>query len=285
MNLQTTIANSVTCTGMGVHSGQTIRVELHPSVEDSGLVFHIMQEHKCLLEIPAMINFAVKKQLRTRLARNDMHIDTVEHLLAAIRGMQIDNLIIKVWGNEIPILDGSALSWCQLLLTANSIKQSKNRQYFKVLQPIKVTHNDAWCMFEPCAEYQVCYTFSHQHPLIQAQHVCETISEESFMHKIAGARTFGFLKDYERLKKIGLGNGATLANTIVFTDDNIISHVGLKWQDEPARHKLLDVIGDMALLGYPILGKFTGYQSGHALNQQLASTLLADTNNYQIISH
>lgn len=271
MHQQTTIKKITAFEGIGVHSGKLARLELHPAPPNFGVQFYVMNHSQCMTVIPAQIDYAVKKQLRTVLANHIASVDTVEHLLAAVYGVGVDNLIVKVWGGEIPISNGSANKYCQLLYDAELIKQEKNKRYFKVLDTIKVQSADAWCMLEPWDSYLCCYTLDYQHPNILQQHVCFDINPQSFAKNLSSARTFGFIEDFETMKKLGLGHGATLDNTVVFTKDGLLPGVDLVWPDEPARHKIVDAIGDLALIGFPILGKFTGYRSGHNLNQQLAA--------------
>lgn len=283
MHQQITIKNSVQFTGIGVHSAEETRIILNPAKPDTGIVFHVMKDENCLARIPAKIDHAVKKQLRTVLSNDNYSVDTVEHLLAAIHGLNIDNLIIEVWGKEVPISDGSAASWAALLMTAELVNQEKNKRFIKVLDTLSVQSDDAWCTLEPWDHYRICYTLDYEHPLIGQQNICYDIDQQTFLSSLAEARTFGFIEDFEKLRKIGLGSGANLDNTVAFTKDGLMAGCKLKWKDEPARHKMIDVIGDLALLGFPVIGKFTGYRSGHNLNQQLMSTLIKNKDLWQIV--
>lgn len=285
MTPQISIKEPVKFSGVGVHSAKETIVEIHPNEPDTGIIFHVMDSEACVAKIPATINHVLKKQLRTVINLGHYSLDTVEHLLAAIYGLGIDNLIIKVWGIEIPISDGSANQWSNLLLNAELVKQQKNKRYFNVLDTIIVQSDDAWCSIEPWDNYRICYTLEYDHPAIGQQHICKDIDQQTFLSSLAPARTFGFFEDFEKLKTIGLVGGANLANTVVFTHNDVMPGCKLLWTDEPARHKVLDVIGDLALVGYPIIGKFTGYRSGHNLNQQLVSELMKNPAAWEIVEN
>ena len=280
---QTTITQCVVFEGIGVHSGQKSKVELQPAPDNSGIVFHKMINDECVEIIPAAIQYAKSKQLRTILTKNNQSIETVEHLLAAIVGLGIDNVVIKHWGIEIPIGDGSAETWVALLQNAEIKKQNNNKRYIKILEPVIIKSIDAWCMIEPCDEYQVSYTLDYPHPLIGHQEIAYTVSADTFVKEISPAKTFGFLKDLEPLQEQGLAQGSNINNTLVFSDTTIVNESLIQWSNEPARHKLLDAIGDLALFGYHIQGKFTGFKSGHSLNQSLVSTTLNQSHAWRLI--
>lgn len=273
---QHTITNIISYKGIGLHSGSVTEIHILPGAVDQGIEFHVMDEWNYVATIPATIYYTSDGSFRTELCNNGRHIDTVEHLLAALQMAGIDNAIINVWGKEIPIMDGSSKGWLDLILSSGKSKQTAPRKYIKILRDVKVGTDDAWCKIEPSvtSEFIVDYNLNYSHPLIGEQSISVEVCFNTFSSDLADARTFGFIKDIDKLKSAGLAAGASLDNTVVFDDDSVINETGLRWHNEPVRHKVLDVIGDLSLIGHPIIGKFTGYRSGHKLNQSLVSALM-----------
>ena len=279
-NRQTTLRYPVWCCGVAVHSGVASRVELHPAEADSGIVFHSMQQNGEYTAIPANIDSVKYGDCRTVLAAENSEIGTTEHLLAAISALGIDNCIIKVWGSELPIFDGSASDWLFLLRCAGKVQLNQAKCYIQVLRTITVENKQAWCQLEPDPVFSLSYQLDYPHPKIGKQEFACELTSEFFEQNLARARTFGFIKDLDMLKQRKLAIGAGLENTVVFGSERVVNHGGLIWQDEPVRHKIVDAIGDLRLVGATLRGRFTGFKSGHALNHRLVKKLLSDSRNW-----
>jgi len=277
---QTTLRYPVWCRGVGLHSGVETTVELHPAPANTGVVFYKMRSHGDIVAVPATINYVKEGKLRTVLSKDGEEISTTEHLLAAVSAMGIDNIIVKVWHSEIPILSGSAADWFFLLKCAGIIEYTQKKSKIRVVRTVVVQQNQAWCRLEPYREFRLTYHLHYQHPQIGKQEFSIAMNNREFEKKLARARTFGFVKDLDYLKSKNLANGAALHNTVVFDDEQVLNPAGLIWPDEPARHKLLDAIGDLQLAGANVIGKFTGFQSGHTLNHLLVKELLKDSANW-----
>ena len=281
LQAQSTLRHKIWCRGVGLHSGLPVTVSIHPADSDTGIVFHIMDDAQIVAIIPATVDYALSGFHRTVLGNGCYTINTIEHLMAALASRNINNAIIKVWGNELPAHDGSAAGWCFLLDCAGIVKQNNDLRAIKVLDAVQVSDGKDWCMIEPDECFSLCYELEYSHPLIGRQQYNITLDQREFDQQLAGARTFGFFRDADLLRSCGLALGATLQNTIVFDNNALLSsNTVLHWHNEPCRHKILDAIGDLALIGSPIVGKFTGVRSGHTLNQQLVRQLLIETDKW-----
>ena len=274
---QNTLRQSIWCRGVGLHSGTFTEVSLEPAPVDHGIVFRIMDNTTVLAEIPAHAQFAKTGFLRTVLQKQQHCIDTIEHLMAALHAYSITNCLIKVWGKEIPIFDGSASSWTFLIFSAGIEKQSSPARYIQVLKPLRVGNSDAYCSIEPYKDFRLSYDLNYSHPMIGQQNVDFFLDKRTFDRELANCRTFGFFKDLDLIQIHGLAKGVSLLNTVVFDETSLMADSILRWATEPARHKLVDAIGDLYLAGFPIIGWFKGFRSGHELNQQLISKLLCDS--------
>lgn len=277
---QTTLRYPVWCRGVGLHSGVETRVELQPAPADTGIIFHKMLTTGEGVCIPAHIDWVKDGLFRTVFLKDGEEISTTEHLLAAVSALEIDNIIIKVWHSEIPILSGSAADWLFLLKCAGITELTQQRSKIRVQRTVTVQQSLAWCRLEPHHEFQLTYHLDYRHPLIGKQDFSIVISEQEFTQKLARARTFGFIKDLDLLKSKNLAGGAGLHNTVVFDAERVLNPGGLIWWNEPTRHKLIDAIGDLQLAGARIIGKFTGFCSGHTLNHLLVRELLSDDKNW-----
>lgn len=278
---QQTIKNTMQSQGVGIHSGKISQLTFHAAPVNAGVEFHVMNEDQCIAVIPATIEYLLDKNtLRTVLTNHGFRVETVEHLLAALRAHNIDNVYIKIWGQEIPIHDGSAANWSQLIEHAGIQEQPFPIRAIKIIKPMKVTENDSWASLSPGPDSSFRYDMEYDHPLIGNQSFEFKLSQCEFQKQISSARTFGFLKDLDTLKLHKLAQGASLLNTLVFDDVKVLNQQALLWHNEPARHKVCDAIGDLSLAGYPIVGMFHGYKSGHALNQKLVVKLLSHTNHW-----
>jgi UDP-3-O-[3-hydroxymyristoyl] N-acetylglucosamine deacetylase len=265
--------------GVGLHSGAKVRFTLAPAPADSGIVLE-----RDGVEIPALAEFVVDTTMNTSLGRDGVHIGTVEHLLAALAGCGIDNARIEVEGPEIPIMDGSCEPFVQLVRRAGIHEMRQSRRFLLVRKALTVTDGDKLARLGPArGKFSVNYTIDFRHPLISDQNYRMDVTERSFQKDIARARTFGFKRDVERLHKAGLARGGSLENAVVVDDFNILNPEGLRFPDEFVRHKILDALGDLSLIGMPIIGHLTAVKSGHALNHQLVRRILAETDACEIV--
>lgn len=277
--LQRTIKNSVHCKGVGLHSGKQAEMYLHPAGEDTGILFSIRNgEGNCFLTPkPELV---VDTGLATTLGNGKEQVATVEHLLAAIRGMGIDNIRIEVLGNEVPIMDGSAASFVYLLNQAGVAQSSKPRRFYALKKPITFELDGKYVKAEPHDGFEVDYTIDFPHPRIGRQRMLFDGSVESFASDVARARTFGFLKQVEYLHANGLALGGSLDNAVVLDDYDVLNSDGLRFADEFVRHKVLDFVGDMAVLDLPLRGRFEVFASGHALNNAFLRFLEENADDY-----
>jgi len=273
---QRTIAEKVTCTGVGLHSGAPAQLTLHPARAHTGLVF---KRTDCdePMEIPARSAEVVSTSLATTLGRGAATVGTVEHLLAALYGLGIDNAIIEIDGPELPVMDGSSASFVYLIRSAGVFEQREPRRVLRMLRPLEVVDGDRCIRIDPARDFRVSYTVDFDHPAIGRQ-ALETgrLSAERFEREIAAARTFGFLRDVKALWNAGFALGGSPDNTILLDDEKVVNESGLRWSDEFVRHKVLDLCGDLALLGVAVRGHVTVVRGGHELHQRLVSEILAN---------
>jgi UDP-3-O-[3-hydroxymyristoyl] N-acetylglucosamine deacetylase len=277
---QRTVAKRVSCTGVGLHSGKPATLTLAPAAPDAGISFVRMDLG---VEIPARSEFVCDTTLSTNLAHGSARVHTVEHVLAALHGMGIDNCRVEVDGPEIPIVDGSAAPFVALVQEAGAQVQRVGRRWLVIDQPVEVRDGDKVARLEPADAFSVGFTADFNHPLITNQSFHVTVSERAFEREVARARTFCFRRDIERMQAAGLARGGSLANAIVVDEFSIVNPEGLRFPDEFARHKVLDAIGDLALFGVPVLGALTAVKSGHALNQALVRKVLAEQGAHRVV--
>jgi UDP-3-O-[3-hydroxymyristoyl] N-acetylglucosamine deacetylase len=281
---QRTIASTAGLSGVGLHLGDENHVQISPGVPNQGIVFHSMHGTNTLEILPACASNTSSGMLRTVLGKGRTRIETIEHVLAAMVGMGIDNAVVKVWGNEIPIMDGSAMAWVDLIREAGVLDQDVLRRRMVITKEIVVGSHDSWCSMRPSLDgsFTLRYDISYPHPLIGHQRLALRLTMDSFLGDLAASRTFGFIGDFEKIRALGLAKGASMENVLVFDGEGLAGPNTLRWPDEPIRHKMVDAIGDLFLLGHPVIGTFTGYRSGHHLNQMLVSTLLGDRSAWYI---
>jgi UDP-3-O-[3-hydroxymyristoyl] N-acetylglucosamine deacetylase len=276
---QRTFKQRASLGGIGLHSGAKVRVTLAPAPADSGIVFVRSGE-----EIPALAEYVVDTTMNTSLGRGTLRVGTVEHLLAALVGCGIDNARLEVEGPEIPIMDGSADPFVALVREAGIHEQRTARRFLMVRRPVSIVDGDKLARLSPArGKFSISYTVDFQHPLISDQTCKLEMNDRSFQKEIARARTFGFKRDVERLHRAGLARGGSLDNAVVVDDFNILNPEGLRFPDEFVRHKILDAIGDLALLGMPVIGHFTAVKSGHSLNHQLVVKTLAEADACEVV--
>jgi len=272
MRLQRTLKREVDFDGIGLHTGRYSRVCLKPAPRDTGILF-IRKDRE--LAIKASIGSVTDTAFATTLGLNGSKIKTVEHILAALAGLGIDNAYIEVTGPEIPILDGSSLELTGLILKGGIAKQSKKRPYIRITTPLVLTDGHAEIAAFPHDGRRITYRIHFNHHLLGEQQLSLDLTEESFAMEIAPARTFGFLKDVEYLKANGFAKGGSIDNAIILGESGILNSTGLRFKDEFVRHKILDLIGDLSLLGFPIHGHIIANKSGHTTNLKFLKKLLS----------
>lgn len=273
---QRTLKNSIRATGVGLHTGKKIYLTLSPAPSNAGIVFR-----RTDLTPAAVIRndaLGVKStELATSLYNSDgIRVSTIEHLMAALAGLGVDNCYVDVSADEIPIMDGSAAPFVFLVQSAGILEQSAAKRFIRIKKPIEVRVDDKWARFEPFNGFKVKFTIDFDHPVFQSDSRTAEVdfSTTSFVKEISRARTFGFMRDIEELRKRDLVLGGSMDNAIVIDDYRVLNEDGLRYKNEFVRHKILDAIGDLYLLGRSIIGSFDGYKSGHALNNLLVRELL-----------
>jgi UDP-3-O-[3-hydroxymyristoyl] N-acetylglucosamine deacetylase len=280
---QQTINNPIRCCGIGLHTGQPVHLTLKPAESDSGIRF-VRVDLPGNPVIEAKNSQVVDTRLATSLGLNGYRIYTVEHLLSALAGLGIDNAAIELDSSEVPIMDGSAAQFTSLLEGVGFKVQNNGKKFLRIKRPVAVQEGDKYIHLFPYNEFKVSYTIEFDHPLLQNQSYTLVVKNKTFIEEISRARTFGFLKDVETLKQNGYAKGGSLENAVVIDSSGILNEEGLRFDDEFVRHKILDLIGDLSLLGKPILGHIIAYKSGHTLNGALIKKILSDRENYQIIT-
>jgi UDP-3-O-[3-hydroxymyristoyl] N-acetylglucosamine deacetylase len=271
---QNTIAEKVSCTGVGLHSGAPVQLTLQPARAGTGVVF-VRTDLATPVEIPARPEFVTDTRFATTLGRGEATVSTVEHLLAALRGLGIDNLRVELDGPEVPVMDGSAASFAFLVRVAGVFEQSTSRRAQRLQRPVEVRHGDRWARIEPGRGLCISYSVDFAHRAIGRQAIRGlAITPESFEAELCRARTFGFLRDVEPLRRQGLGLGGSLDNAVLLDDHEVMNRDGLRWADEFVRHKALDLVGDLALLGVAFEGHVHVHKGGHALHQALVAEVL-----------
>ncbi len=277
--LQKTLKKSIATAGVGLHSGEMVRLWLRPAPAGHGIRIHRLgsTEH-----IPARVDAAQDLAYATRLGVGEAAVSTVEHLLAALSGLEIDNVLVELDGPEIPIKDGSALPFVELIERAGVVEQSEPSSSLRVLAPIEVRDGDKWIRVEPAPELVVDYRIAFDNPTIGYQRFVGAIDPETFKSALAPARTFGFLKEVDYLRSRGLIRGGSLTNCVVVDGAKILSGE-LRFNDEFVRHKVMDMIGDLALLEYPLMAKVTAHKAGHSLHAALSRALLEQPEKWVIV--
>lgn len=273
---QRTLKNVIRATGIGLHTGCKTHLTLRPAAINTGIVFRRVDLSPAVC-IPATTDHVGDTQLSTTLISDGVRISTVEHLLSAFAGLGIDNAFVDVSSPEVPIMDGSAGPFVFLIQSAGVEEQPAAKRFIRILQTIEVQEGDKIARFEPFDGFKVRFSIDFEHPAMPSQFTSIAIdfSSTSFVKEVSRARTFGFLRDVETLRERGLALGGSMDNAVVVDDFHVLNEDGLRYQDEFVKHKVLDAIGDLYLLGNSLIGQFSGYKSGHALNNKLLNTLLA----------
>jgi UDP-3-O-[3-hydroxymyristoyl] N-acetylglucosamine deacetylase len=279
---QTTIASPVETTGMGLHTAEPVSLRLRPAPPDTGYVF--VRTDLDDFEIPASAEFISHCTYATTLMRTGVMLSTVEHMLSALRGCGVDNAYVDVDNLELPILDGSSEHFAELIARAGVAEQPAARRALRVRERVRVEQGDRWMEAEPFEGFEIDCTIDFPHPLIGVQHMTfDALDTDAYLREIAPARTFGFTAEIEALRRANLIRGGTLENAIVLTPDGMLNETPLRARDEFVRHKILDIVGDLALLGIPVLGRFTAVRSGHIIHANLMSKLLRADSAWEII--
>ncbi|GBE02648.1 UDP-3-O-[3-hydroxymyristoyl] N-acetylglucosamine deacetylase [bacterium BMS3Bbin06] len=281
MRLQRTIKEAVTFKGIGLHSGRLCMVTMNPASRDTGIIF-VRKDRNIVIK--AHVGAVVDTAFATTLGYNGTRVKTVEHLLSVLAGLGIDNLIIEVEGPEIPILDGSSTELVAITLKAGISKQAKKKSYIRITKPILLHDGNSKIMAIPYNGRRITYSISFKHSLFSLQNLSIDINEENFIRHIAPARTFGFLKNVELLRANGLAKGGSLDNAVVIGDEGILNNGGLRFHDEFVRHKILDLLGDLSLIGYPVYAHILAERAGHSTHIRFIRKVLSSIDSWDLIA-
>jgi UDP-3-O-[3-hydroxymyristoyl] N-acetylglucosamine deacetylase len=282
---QRTLKSLIRASGVGLHTGKKVRIALRPAPPDTGVVFRRI-DLASPVDIPARADLVGDVKLCSGLVKDGVKVYTVEHLMSALSGLGIDNVYVDLDADELPIMDGSASPFALLLQQAGIEEQGAPKKFLKVRKTVEVREGDKWARLEPYAGYKLSFSIDFRHPVIErsTQSVTVDFAETSYVKEIARARTFGFMHEVEDLKGSGLALGGGLENAVVIDDQGVLNEDGLRFADEFIRHKLLDAIGDLYLMGRPLLGAFVAHKSGHALNNRLLRALMAEKDAVELAS-
>ncbi|MGD8418613.1 MAG: UDP-3-O-acyl-N-acetylglucosamine deacetylase [Pseudomonadales bacterium] len=281
---QRTIKRPVHAIGIGVHSGEKVRMTLRPAGESTGVVF--VRSDLGHAGVRALASNVSDTTLATTIAENGVQVATVEHLMSALWGLSIDNLIVEINNEEVPIMDGSAAPFVYLINSVGIVEQEAPKEFLRITRPVTVTQGDAWASLEPFNGFEADYTFVADHPVYNRypKQVKLDFSEISYVEEVSRARSFGLVSELDQAKAIHRCLGSSLENAVGISDFEILNEDGLRYDDEFVKHKVLDVIGDLYLLGRPLVGRFHGFKSGHALNNKLARALLRCDDAYEVVT-
>jgi UDP-3-O-[3-hydroxymyristoyl] N-acetylglucosamine deacetylase len=283
---QRTLKNVIRATGVGLHTGKKIYLTLRPAPANAGIIFRRVDLDDPV-EIESKPDNVGDTMLSTSLVKGDVKISTVEHLLSALAGFGIDNAYVDLSSDEVPIMDGSAGPFVFLIQSAGVEEQNAPKQFLRIKERIRVEDEDNWAMFEPFEGFKVGFTIEFDHPMFHERNCKAEIdfSTTSYVKEVSRARTFGFMRDVELLRENNLALGGSLDNAVVVDDYRILNEDGLRYEDECVKHKILDAIGDLYLLGHSLIGSFTGFKSGHSLNNRLLRELLATESAWELVSY
>jgi UDP-3-O-[3-hydroxymyristoyl] N-acetylglucosamine deacetylase len=282
---QRTLRNRISATGVGLHSGSQIVMTLLPAPADSGIVFR-RSDLSPSVEIPALADQVGDTRMGTVLTQGAARISTIEHLMSALAGLGVDNCVVEVSAAEVPIMDGSADPFVFLLRSAGIAEQDRPKRFVRILERVEVRDGDKWARFDPYDGFRVNFEIEFDHPSFRRSLSSATMefSSTTYLKEVARARTFGFMRDLETLRKHNLALGGSLDNAIVLDDSKVLNEGPLRYQDEFVKHKVLDAIGDLYLLGHSVIGEFSGFKSGHGLNNRLLRELLARPDAWEIVT-
>jgi UDP-3-O-[3-hydroxymyristoyl] N-acetylglucosamine deacetylase len=280
---QRTVAKPVSCSGVGVHSGEKVNLTIKPAPRNHGIKFIRTDLPDCPC-ISAHFNRVVDTSLATVIGYEGFIVSTIEHLMASFAGLSIDNALVEIDSYEMPIMDGSAGPFTSMIIEAGIKSQDAPRYFFVIKEPIELKEDGKMVGVYPCPNYKITCTIEYDHSLIKKQSYSVDVSDHVFENEICRARTFGFLHEYEYLKRYGLAQGVTLENVVVIGDTDVINDGGLRYQDEFVRHKILDCLGDFSLLGMPILGHVVASKSGHAFNHAFLKKFFAQKESWEAVT-
>jgi UDP-3-O-[3-hydroxymyristoyl] N-acetylglucosamine deacetylase len=287
---QRSIQTVVSTTGVGVHSGRRVELTLRPAEANSGIVFHRIDLPE-VVDLPATATGVGETRLASVLQQGDVRVSTVEHLMSALAGLGIDNIHVDLNAEEVPIMDGSSATFVYLLRSAGIVEQNAPKRFIKVNKPIEYREgegaNEKWARLEPHDGFALAFSIDFRHPAIDSTANFAEIdfATHSYTKEIARARTFGFVNEVEALRSMGLARGGSLDNAIVMDEYRVLNSDGLRYDDEFVKHKILDAIGDLYLLGKPLVARYVAYKSGHYLNNQLARALLAQQESWELVTY
>jgi len=282
---QRTLKNVVRATGVGLHTGEKVYMTLRPAAPDTGIVFRRI-DLPTPVDIQANALSVEDTRLSSCLGRDAAKVATVEHLMSAFAGLGVDNAYVDLTAGEVPIMDGSAGPFIFLVQSAGIAEQAAAKKFIRVLRTVEANEGDKWAKFEPYNGFRIDFSIAFNHPVFQQskQRIQVDFATTSYVKEIARARTFGFMQDVETMRAQGLGLGGSLDNAVVMDEYRVLNADGLRYEDEFVKHKVLDAIGDLYLLGHPLIGTFSAHKSGHALNNKLARALLADKTAWEFAS-
>jgi len=282
---QRTLKNTIRATGVGLHTGRKVLMALRPGPANSGIVFRRTDLDESV-DIHATAENVGETTLGTTLIQGDVKVSTIEHLLSAFAGLGIDNAVVDLSSSEVPIMDGSAGPFVFLLQSAGIEEQNAAKKFVRILRRVRVEDGDKWARFDPYDGFKVNFEIEFDHPVFKrrSQVASMDFSTTTFLREVSRARTFGFMRDLEYMRSRNLALGGNLDNAIVLDEYRILNEDGLRYEDEFVKHKILDAIGDLYLLGHSLIGEFSGYKSGHALNNRLLRTLIADRSAWEEVT-
>jgi UDP-3-O-[3-hydroxymyristoyl] N-acetylglucosamine deacetylase len=285
MIYQKTLRNVIRAKGVGLHTGEQVCLTMRPAPPDTGIIFRRVDLTPAV-EIPARLENVADTRLSTALGHETVRISTVEHLLSAFSGLGIDNAIVELSAAEVPIMDGSAGPFVFLIQSAGIEEQPVAKSFLRIRRRVEVSDGDKWARFLPHKGFKVGFTIDFSHPLFRGRHTRTEIdfTRTSFVREVSRARTFGFMRDIEKLREERLALGGNLDNAVVLDDYRVVNEDGLRYDDEFVKHKVLDAVGDLYLLGYSLIGAFSGHKSGHALNNRLLRELVRQEDAWEIVT-
>ena len=282
---QRTLKNIVRATGVGLHTGEKVYLTLRPAAPNSGIIFRRVDLNP-VVDIKADPYAVGDTRLSSCLERDGARVQTVEHLMSALAGLGIDNVYVDLTSGEVPIMDGSASPFVFLLQSAGIEEQPSAKKFIRIKKPVEVKQGDKWVKFEPYNGFRVDFSIDFRHPVFahSNKRVVVDFEHTSYIKEVSRARTFGFMQDVENMRAQGLALGGSLDNAIVMDDYRVLNADGLRYEDEFVKHKALDAIGDLYLLGHPVIGAYSAYKSGHALNNELLRHLMEDATSWEFVT-
>ncbi|GBL44314.1 UDP-3-O-[3-hydroxymyristoyl] N-acetylglucosamine deacetylase [Sulfuriferula multivorans] len=282
---QRTLKNVIRASGVGLHTGEKVLMTLRPAAPNTGVVFRRV-DLASPVDMPVSAELVGDTRLCSTLDNGQTSVATVEHLMSALAGLGVDNVYVDLDGPEVPIMDGSASSFVFLLQSAGIEAQNAAKKFVRIKKTVEVKEGDKWVRFEPFEGFKISFTIDFKHPVFEksGQEITLDFANTSYIKEVSRARTFGFMQEVEWLRANGLALGGSLDNAIVMDEFRVLNNDGLRYEDEFVKHKVLDAIGDLYILGHPIIGAFYAYKSGHALNNRLLRTLLQDQSAWEYVS-